>query len=129
MGFRNMNSNVVYVAAVDEEPNNALPMQLDQNRGYEANASQQTGFRDLVCLIMASLICNPVCPCLFWMSLKTNQDATEAYWRGDYQHANKKQSCAIKWCIAQVLVGIVFLLIAFIFAGASIFDTVPVGGE
>merc|ERR1740129_2643936 len=121
-----MDSNVVYVESVEQEDNNALPVQLDQNRGFEANRMQNTGFRDMVCLIMASLICNPVCPCLFWMSLKTNQDATEAYWRGDYQNANKKQSCAIKWCIAQVLVGIVFLIIAFIVAGSSLFDAVPV---
>ena len=94
-----MDSNVVYVESVDnEEGDNALPMQLDQNRGgFEANPAQNTGFRDMLCLIMASLICNPVCPCLFWMSLRTNQEATEAYWRGDYQNATKKQSCAIKW--------------------------------
>lgn len=56
-----------------------------------------TFFRDIVCLIVWSIACCFVCPCLAWISLKVNQDAVDAYWAGDYHNAAQKQSCAIKW--------------------------------
>merc|ERR1712130_52780 len=119
-----MDSNYVQVDYVQpvEPANNA---QVNQNQNQNQNqyggfvVMENTFFRDIVCFIIASIACCPVCPFFAWLSLLANQQATEAYWRGDYHGSATKQSCAIKLCIAQVLIGVIFLIIIFVENGSE----------
>lgn len=119
-----MDSGVGYVR-VNKQDSNGENEERQNNMRF-APPAENTFFRDILCLIVASIVCCPVCPCLAWWSIKVNQDALDAYWRGDYHNAAVYQSCAIKWCLAHVLLGLVFSLVIFAIYGTDTFDYIPI---
>merc|ERR1719203_1786515 len=93
--------NLVTLAAVDEH--NEIEEQFMQD--HEDIAEEADNFRDILCLIIASIGCCPLMPCASWLSLYYQQKATEAYWIGDYTAAGLKQSLAVILIILMVLFG------------------------
>lgn len=90
-----MDSSVGYVRVNQQDNNDER-----ENNTRFAPPAENTFFRDILCLIIAAIVCCPICPCFAWCSIKVNQDALDAYWKGDYHNAAVYQSCAIKWvCI------------------------------
>mmetsp|Transcript_77400 Transcript_77400/g.69304 ORF Transcript_77400/g.69304 Transcript_77400/m.69304 type:complete len:143 (+) Transcript_77400:23-451(+) len=111
----------------------------ETNQGLVNNDTLQTGaepiqtfgdpenFRDILCIIISSILCCPLLPCASWISLYYHQKATEAYWRGDYTTAGLKQSISVKWLIGQCIVSPIILIIIMIAAGQEVLkDLYPI---
>eukprot|EP01083_Nonionella_stella_P003597 10350_1 len=83
----------------------------DENELLPMDEEEADNFRDILCLIVASILCCPMCPCGSWISLHYHQQASEAYWRGDYQESGLKQSLSVKFLIGQCFLGMIALII------------------
>ena len=94
----------------------------NENRNGDAD-----NFRDILCIIISSILCCPLLPCASWISIYYHQKATEAYWIGDYTTAALKQSVAVKWLIGQCIVGPIILIIIMVVAGEEVLkDLYPI---
>ena len=112
--------NLVTLASVDDT--NEIEEQFVQN--HDDISEEADNFRDILCIIIASIGCCPLMPCASWVSLYYQQKATEAYWIGDYTAAGLKQSLAVKWLIGQCVVGPIILIVMMVLFGNEVFQDI-----
>lgn len=125
----NTNASAIIAADInDDETGQGLVTNdtLQQTEEPETFGDPEN-FRDILCIIISSILCCPLLPCASWISLYYHQKATEAYWRGDYTTAGLKQSISVKYLIGQCIVSPIILIIIMIAAGQEVLkDLYPI---
>lgn len=83
-------------------------------------------FRDILCIIIASIFCCPLLPCASWMSMYYHQKATEAYYIGDYTTAALKQSVSVKILVGHCVISPIIVILFIVLLNGELTDIYPV---
>eukprot|EP00483_Globobulimina_turgida_P001586 UN01588 len=108
--------NVVAVTAL-------VGPEVVEDEAPQMPSEESDNFRDILCIIISSILCCPAIPCASWISLYYHQKATELYWTGNYTESALKQSLSVKFLIGQCVVSPIILIILMFLYGPQIFGT------